>query len=111
MDRAGGRVGRAWCGRCGVGAVVMAVAELVPGKVQLVDTHFSITPPGRANQASPRAREIASFVAGGGGMLEKKELETLRSEADDSPSEPDNQPLHLELSVCTPAYEAHFSTH
>lgn len=64
-----------------------------------VQTHFSITPPSRANPASPRAREIAAAFAGGGGLLEKKELETLRSDADDSPSEPDNQPLHLELHV------------
>ena len=82
------------------GGSEMAAGEVVaPVKVQSM--HFSITPPSRANPASPRAREIAAAIAGGGGLLEKKELETLRSDADDSPSEPDNQPLHLELHVST----------
>lgn len=73
----------------------MATTELANGKVPHITAQLSITPPGRANPASPRAAEIAAVFAGG--MLEKKELETLRSDADDSPSEPDDKRLHLDL--------------
>ncbi len=87
---------------------MMAATELAKAKVPLITTHLSITPPGRANPASPRAAEIARVFAGGGMLEEKKELETLRSDADDSPSEPDDKPLHLELQVSNSSlYSSH----
>lgn len=75
---------------------MMAGTGLAPAKVALECESLSVTPPGRANPASPRAEIAALFCRGG--LLEKKELETLRSEADDSPSEPDGQPLQLQVS-------------
>ncbi len=87
----------------------MATTELANGKVPHITAQLSITPPGRANPASPRAAEIAAVFAGG--MLEKKELETLRSDADDSPSEPDDKRLHLDLQVSNSSlYSSNFAS-
>ena len=89
---------------------MMAAAELAKAKVPLITSHISITPPGRANPASPRAAEIAQVFAGAGMMEQKKELETLRSDADDSPSEPDDKLLHLELQVSNSSLYSSHST-
>jgi hypothetical protein len=64
---------------------------------KLVLAPQSTTPPNRANQASPRASQLAAMFCDAA-MADKKELETLRSDADDSPSEPDRK-LHLHLQV------------
>ena len=57
----------------------------------------SATPPGRANPASPRASELAAmFCAEAGAQM--KQLETVQSEADDHPNEPE-MALNLDLEV------------
>lgn len=69
---------------------------------KLVLAPQSTTPPNRANQASPRASQLAAMFCDAA-MADKKELETLRSDADDSPSEPDRK-LHLHLQPATDEY-------
>ena len=48
---------------------MMAAAELAKAKGPLITTHIGITPPGRANPASPRAAEIARVFAGAGMLM------------------------------------------
>jgi hypothetical protein len=66
-------------------------------KLQLAPS-LSSTPPGRANPASPRASELAAMFCAEAGSPMKKELQSLQSEADDSPNEPEMN-LNLDLQV------------